>query len=55
MKTQIVLEVEHTREVPNLAERAAQRTYTLDGVDNCEVLSETQVEGMDSQMGALDD
>ncbi len=54
MITIIELQVEHTREVPNLAERAAQRTYTIDGVDECEVLSQTQVEGMDSVMGALE-
>lgn len=32
MKTYILIEVEHVKDVPNLADKIAQRAYTIDGV-----------------------
>jgi hypothetical protein len=34
MKTLVVIEVEHTKPLPHLAEMIAQRAYAMDGVDN---------------------
>lgn len=56
MKTVITLEVDHPKPLPNgFADMAAGRVETMACVELVEVLSQTQVEGMDSTMGALDD
>lgn len=56
MKTQIILEVDHPKPLPEkFADMAAGRVETMACVELVEVLSQTQVDGMDSQMGALDD
>lgn len=34
MKTIITIEVEHKQPIPDLADKVAQRAYTLQGVDN---------------------
>lgn len=34
MKTQILLTVEHSKEVPDLLDKVAGRVYTLDGVED---------------------
>lgn len=39
MKTIVVLEFTHEDPIPDLADMAACRAYTLTGVDNCEVIS----------------
>ena len=39
MKTMIVIEVDHRKEIPHLAEMVAGRAYTIDGVTNAEVAS----------------
>lgn len=40
MKTIVQIEVTHSRSLPNLADLAAQRIYTIQGVDNAEVVSQ---------------
>lgn len=42
MKTLITLEVEHKHPIPDLAEHAAQRIYTLQGVDGAVVVKPLQ-------------
>ena len=37
VKTLIVIEVEHKKPLPHLAEMIAQRAYAMDGVDNAVV------------------
>lgn len=39
MITTVVLRFTHEKPIPDLAELAAGRAYTLSGVENCEVLS----------------
>jgi hypothetical protein len=41
MKTMIVLEIDHTKDIANLAEMIAGRAYNIDGVENAEVVKES--------------
>ncbi len=46
MKTTIVLEVEHRKPVPNLANLVANRAFTLDAVSDVRVIHEcTSMDG----------
>lgn len=38
MKTVVVIEVDHRKEIPHLADMIAGRAYTIDGVSDAEVL-----------------
>lgn len=40
MKTTVILEFDHSKPIPDLANFAAQRAYTLPGVDNVTVVAE---------------
>ena len=51
MKTLVVIEVEHKKPLPNLAEMVAQRAYTLHGVDNAVVREDSSKVIMDSLEG----
>lgn len=46
MKTTLVLEIEHRKPMPNLANLAANRAFTLDGVTDVRVIHEcTSMDG----------
>lgn len=40
MKVIIVLELELSKPIPELADKAAQRIYVLDGVEDCRVIAQ---------------
>ena len=55
MKTQIILEVDHPKPLPaGFSDMAAGRIETMACVELVEVLSQTQVDGMDSTFGGLE-
>lgn len=45
MKTLIIIEVDHRKPIPHLANMVAGRTYTIDGVTNAQILNSPSRKG----------
>jgi hypothetical protein len=45
MKTLIVIEVDHKKDIPHLADMIAGRAYTISGVTNAEVVKDWEKRG----------